>query len=98
MDQIVESTVDWALNLIVPDLEPEKQIPPSNEPTPLELKTLPHHFKYVYLGGEESLPVIIGSHLMVELEENLISVLRKHRSYWLDNERHKGIKSSNNAT
>jgi len=37
-----------------------------------ELKTLPSHLKYVYLGEKEALPVIIASHLTEEQEEDLL--------------------------
>ena len=43
------------------------------------LKALPKHIKYVYLGGPETLSVIIASHLTDGHEESLITVLRKHR-------------------
>ena len=38
-----------------------------------------NHLKYVYLGGQETFPVIIVSHLTVGQEESLMSVLIKHR-------------------
>jgi len=40
------------------------------------LKALPSHLKYVYLGENEALPVIIASQLTEEQEENLLVVLR----------------------
>ncbi|KAK8555235.1 hypothetical protein V6N12_009383 [Hibiscus sabdariffa] len=50
------------------------------EQTPkLELKTLPEQLKYVYLGINNTLPVIISSKLQPEQEEKLITVLRQHR-------------------
>ena len=45
----------------------------------LELKALPKNLKYVYLGEQETLPVIIGSHLTDGEEENLMSILKKNR-------------------
>ena len=52
---------------------------PSNEPFSfLELKALHVHLKYVYLGEQETFPVIIASHLNEEQEENLKAILRKH--------------------
>ena len=57
LDQIVDSAVDWASS-------PKSLDITSNEATPsLELKALPEHLKYAYLGGKDSLPVIIASHL-----------------------------------
>ena len=52
----------------------------SNEATPsLELKALPEHLKYAYLGGRETLPVIIASHLTEQQEVSLMSILKRHR-------------------
>ena len=57
-----------------------KPNPPSIEPSPsLELKASPKCLKDIYLDGQETLPVIITSHLTVGQEESPISVLRKHR-------------------
>ena len=54
--------------------------PPSNKPShSLELKALSVHLKYVYLGEQETFPVIIASHLNDGQEENLKAILRK---YW----------------
>ncbi|KAL0437778.1 UNVERIFIED_CONTAM: hypothetical protein Sradi_0485700 [Sesamum radiatum] len=46
---------------------------------PLELKELPKHLKYAYLGENETLPVIISSKLSTLEEEKLIRVLREFR-------------------
>ena len=64
LDQDVESAVNWASNPISPNMEPTNLTNPSSEPfSSLELKTLPAHLKYVYLGEQETFPVIIASHL-----------------------------------
>jgi len=53
---------------------------PSSAPSSsLELKTLPAHLKYVYLGEQETFSVIIAFHLNDGQEENLKAILRKHR-------------------
>jgi len=78
--QIIDSAVDWASSPSVP--KPKTEIPnlPSNESTPsLELKILPEHLKYAYLGGRETLPVIIASNLTGQQEDSLVSILRRHR-------------------
>jgi len=50
LDEIVEFDVNWASNLISPNVEPINLTPPSSEPSPsLELKALSMHLKYVYL-------------------------------------------------
>jgi len=40
---------------------------------------LPKHLKYVYLGEEETLLVIIATYLTAEQEKSFKSILRKHR-------------------
>ncbi|XP_065854963.1 uncharacterized protein [Euphorbia lathyris] len=45
----------------------------------LELKELPKHLKYAYLGAEETLPVIISNMLKPEEEGQLIEVLRQNK-------------------
>ncbi|KAL4311744.1 hypothetical protein GQ457_01G025110 [Hibiscus cannabinus] len=45
----------------------------------LELKTLPRHLKYAYLGSDETLPVIISSNLTPDQECSLLSVLSQHK-------------------
>ena len=80
LDQIVDSTVDWASSLSVPYHRIESPEIASNEATPsLELKALPEHLKYAYLGGRETLPVIITSHLTEQQEDSLMSILKRHR-------------------
>ncbi|CAN6687824.1 unnamed protein product [Malus baccata var. baccata] len=46
----------------------------------LELKPLPDHLKYVFLGDDETLPVIVSSSLTTHEEEKLIRVLREHKT------------------
>ena len=46
----------------------------------LELKTLPDHLKYVFLGEEDTLPVIIAKELTPLQEKRLIGVLREHKT------------------
>ena len=54
---------------------------PSIEQAPdLELKPLPDHLKYVYLGDNQTLPVIIAKELTPMQEEKLTSVLRNHKT------------------
>ena len=53
---------------------------PSIEQAPdLELKPLPDHLKYVYLGDNQTLPVIIAKELTSIQEEKLINILRNHK-------------------
>ncbi|CAN6697889.1 unnamed protein product [Malus baccata var. baccata] len=46
----------------------------------LELKPLPDHLKYVFLGDEETLPVIVSSSLTALEEEKLIRVLKENKT------------------
>nr|XP_027102729.1 uncharacterized protein LOC113723971 [Coffea arabica] len=60
--------------------EPHQRVLPSVVQAPvLDLKPLPEHLKYVYLGDNETLPVIISSALSKIQEEKLIRVLREHK-------------------
>ncbi|XP_019229041.1 PREDICTED: uncharacterized protein LOC109210126 [Nicotiana attenuata] len=53
---------------------------PSIEEAPkLELKPLPAHLRYAYLGNCETLPVIISSSLTSTQEEKLLRILREHK-------------------
>ena len=64
LDEIVDFTIEWALSPSSLDLEPTSLTPPSIESSPsLELKALPKHLKYAYLGEQETLSVIVASNL-----------------------------------
>ncbi|KAK9007300.1 hypothetical protein V6N11_051129 [Hibiscus sabdariffa] len=55
-------------------------IKPSLEHAPsLELKPLPPHLKYVYLGSNKTLPVIISSKLLPDQECSLINLLSQYK-------------------
>ncbi|XP_052626791.1 uncharacterized protein LOC111917753 [Lactuca sativa] len=45
----------------------------------LELKTLPDHLKYAYLGEEKTLPVIISNKLSIVEEDELVTLLKKYK-------------------
>ena len=51
--------------------------PSSEEPPILELKPLPAHLKYAYLGESSTLPVIISAELTIEQGDRLITTLRE---------------------
>ncbi|KAM1227677.1 hypothetical protein ACFX2J_006863 [Malus domestica] len=46
----------------------------------LELKPLPNHLKYVFLGDKETLPVIVSSSLTAMEEEKLVRVLKEYKT------------------
>ncbi|KAM2774252.1 hypothetical protein COP1_019155 [Malus domestica] len=57
-----------------------KMLPSVDQAPTLELKPLPDHLKYVFLGDDETLPVIVSSSLMTHEEEKLVRVLREHKT------------------
>ncbi|XP_075489520.1 uncharacterized protein LOC142528363 [Primulina tabacum] len=59
------------------DLTPPKSS--IDEPPTLELKALPPHLKYIYLGENNTLPVIISAALTDAMEEKLLQVLKEHK-------------------
>ncbi|KAJ9536802.1 hypothetical protein OSB04_un000026 [Centaurea solstitialis] len=59
--------------------EDKKTLVPSLEVAPdLELKQLPSHLKYAFLGDSGKLPVIISLSLEKDQEEKLIKMLKQH--------------------
>ncbi|XP_027171986.1 uncharacterized protein LOC113771612 [Coffea eugenioides] len=60
--------------------EPHLKLLPSIVQAPeVELKPLPEHLKYAFLGEKETLPVIISSKLSPTEEDKLLRVLREHK-------------------
>src|SRR5262245_55960208 len=68
-------------NALISDLNTNraKLLPSVVQAPKLELKELPNHLKYAYLGDGETLPIIISSKLSAKEEEKLIRVLREHK-------------------
>ncbi|XP_028964974.2 uncharacterized protein [Malus domestica] len=58
----------------------EKTLPSVIQAPKLELKPIPEHLKYAFLGEDETLPVIISSQLIAEEGEKLIRVLKDHKT------------------
>ena len=56
----------------------DKALPSEERPPKLELKPLPTHLKYAFLGEEETFPVIISSSLELNQENQLLEILRTH--------------------
>jgi len=59
--------------------EHDKLLPSLISPPKLDPKPLPENLKYVYLGDDETLPVIIFGVLKLDEEEKLVRVLKEHR-------------------
>ncbi|CAN6580988.1 unnamed protein product [Malus baccata var. baccata] len=53
-----------------------KLLPSVIQPFTLELKPLPSHLKYVFLGEQETLPIIISSSLTAQKEDKLVLVIK----------------------
>ena len=84
LNDIVDSTIEWVLSPSSFYLEKTSLTPPSIESSlSLKLKTLPKHLKYAYLGEQETLPIIIASDLTDGQEENLMTILKKHKKAML---------------
>nr|GEX01576.1 DNA-directed DNA polymerase [Tanacetum cinerariifolium] len=50
-----------------------------DEPPEVELKDLPPHLEYVFLEGDDKLPIIIAKDLSIEEKTTLITVLKSHK-------------------
>ncbi|XP_062075473.1 uncharacterized protein LOC133779536 [Humulus lupulus] len=59
---------------------PERPLPSILKPAVLELKALPEHLRYAYLGENDTLPVIVSSFISEVEEEKLLRVLRAHKT------------------
>ena len=70
-------------------LSNNKNFPSIMQAPTLELKTLPNHIKYIYLGEEETLPVIVARNLSSIQEVNK-GTKRSQDGNWMDRYRHKG--------
>ncbi|KAH9751689.1 hypothetical protein KPL71_014391 [Citrus sinensis] len=66
-------------HLNLSDREVKKPLPSIESPSSLELKLLPSHLKYAYLGQNNTLPVIISSTLDAGKKQSLVDLLGKYR-------------------
>ncbi|KAB2609977.1 S ribonuclease [Pyrus ussuriensis x Pyrus communis] len=57
-----------------------KLLPSIEQPPTLELKPLPNHLKYVFLGEQDTLPIIVASSLTAQEDEKLVRVLNEHKT------------------
>ena len=62
----------------LPPIE-DRVLPSEEKPPKLELKPLPSHLKYAFLGVEDTFPVIISSSLELDQENKLLEILRTHK-------------------
>ena len=63
----------------LPPIE-DRVLPSEERPPKLELKPLPTHLKYAFLGVEETFSVIISSSLESDKENKLLEILRTHKT------------------
>ena len=63
----------------LPPIE-ERVLSFKEKPPKLELKPLPSHLKYSFLGSEETFPVIISSFLNLDQETKLLEILKAHQT------------------
>ena len=80
LHSIIEHSEVLEANGWTPKFEPlppmEDRVLPSGESPPrLELKPLPSHLKYAFLGVEETFPAIISSSLELDQENKLLGVI-----------------------
>ncbi|CAN6560292.1 unnamed protein product [Malus baccata var. baccata] len=68
------------LNPILSSVSANKMLPSVVRPPTLELKPLPSHLKYVFLGENETLPVIISCSLTAQEKGKLVRVLKEYKT------------------
>ncbi|KAM1052768.1 hypothetical protein ACFX2J_000354 [Malus domestica] len=68
------------LDPILSSVSANKMLPSVVQPPTLELKPLLSHLKYVYLGEDETLPVIISCSLTAQEEGKLVRVLKEYKT------------------
>ncbi|KAJ0586830.1 putative nucleotidyltransferase, Ribonuclease H [Helianthus annuus] len=78
---VKEGSPPWTYQTDTLPVEIDSGTKPSLESPPsVELKELPKHLKYAFLGENDTLPVIIASNLEVAQEEELMRVLKAHKA------------------
>ena len=85
LHSIIEHNEVLEANGWAPKFEPlppieDRVLPLEERPPKLELKPLPSHLKYAFLGVDETFPVIISSSLESEQENKLLEILRTHKT------------------
>ena len=76
----IPNEIEYTLPFESLPVESESQPNSSIEKIPkLDLKPLPDHLKYTYLGENETCPVIISNNLSLDQEASLLSILSKNK-------------------
>jgi hypothetical protein len=63
----------------LPGLAHTPTLPSVESPPQVEMKSLPHTLKYVFLGANGTLPVIINSSLALEEERGVVDLLKVYK-------------------
>nr|GEX29941.1 reverse transcriptase domain-containing protein [Tanacetum cinerariifolium] len=77
LDDPTSPEVDQSYELKICEAKSDKSS--IDKPPEVELKDLPLHLEYVFLKGDDKLPVIIAKDLSVEEKTTLITVLKSHK-------------------
>ena len=85
LHSIIEHNKVLEVNGWAPKFEPlppikDRVLPSKERPPKLELKPLPSHLKYAFLGVDETFTVIISSSLELDQEKKLLEILKTHRT------------------
>ncbi|KAK1427528.1 hypothetical protein QVD17_16215 [Tagetes erecta] len=79
MVSIMDTQTGYETSKLSLPVSDQKLLPSIVQAPELELKTLPHHLKYVYLGENETLPVIISNKLTQDQENELVNMLKQYK-------------------
>ncbi|XP_070681806.1 uncharacterized protein [Malus domestica] len=77
---LLETTIIHRLGFNKPKAETKLTHDKNKNAPVLELKPLPDHLKYVFLGDEVTLPIIVSSSLTAMEDEKLIPVLKEYKT------------------
>ena len=85
LHSVIEHAEVLEINGWAPKFEPlppneDKALHSEERPPKLELKPLPTHLKYAFLREEETFPVIISTSLDLTQEQQLLEILKTHRT------------------
>jgi len=79
VNELDTSTMRYVSPKLELPISDTKLLPSIVQAPMLELKELPRHLKYAYLGDKQTLPVIISNKLSIHETERLIEVLKEHK-------------------
>ncbi|XP_026400374.1 uncharacterized protein LOC113296277 [Papaver somniferum] len=80
LNSLQEKSSHESVSFISLPVSNEKLVPSILQAPKLELKPLPDHLKYLYLGDKEELPVIVSKELTELQEQRLVRVLREYKT------------------